>query len=130
MWARKVYGYRKTEKGRRGMTESETKELLLLVAKAAGYNVKWNDSWYAPFRGFELDGRSWKPHTDDGDSARLRTKLYLSAIVTDCHARASGRGGPYSPPYSVPHNNTEDSKNAALRLATLKCAAEIGRMME
>ena len=115
---------------------TDTKELLTYAAKAVGleldefsYVEKPNTPAY--FTAKNYVGR-WNPATDDGDSARLRTALemdvewYVNGRVKvavyfyDKYERASKGEN------AADHSG---DKNAALRWATLKLAAEIGRRM-
>lgn len=78
---------------------------------------------YSVSNGFERTRYDWLG--DDGDSARMRSALLIDAdwfgnlvqCSKDTHVEHE---------YYAEHND----RNAALRLATLKVAAEIGRRMK
>ena len=121
---------------------TDTRKLLELAAKAMGYeHTKDNtrsDLW------FLLDGKHvsetqrhyivWAPHTDDGDSARMRSALgigvewigsggFTDLIGVECWGWERGK----HVRYFADHNNDRD---AALRMCALRVAAGIGRGMK
>lgn len=84
--------------------------------------------------------RDWNPHTDDGDSARMRSALGISVnfVCSPTSNRISGvrcfadRIGHYMQMHEhvehvADHNN---DRNAALRLCALRVAAAIGEGMK
>jgi len=94
------------------------RDLLERAAKAAGYDAKWSNHFYEPFRGFEVNGDSWNPLEDDGDEARLEGALLMnvswgmaSVTVDGCTERFSDHGG---------------DKQKARRYAGTRAAAAMG----
>lgn len=128
-------------------TETELRHLLEMAAKACGYmpNNNWRWSPRAGTDGafsYRIGGDwvEWAPHTDDGDSARMRSALGIGVnfVCSPTSNRISGvrcfadRIGHYMQMHEhvervAEHNN---DRNAALRLCALKVAAMIGEGME
>lgn len=109
------------------MADAELRELLELAAKAAGIDpdapiVEGNP--YMP----ETYERLWAPHTDDGDSRRLQVALRIETRwaggywIVQSHDCASGTH------FGITGRDGGDDA-AALRLAVLRAAADIGRAM-
>lgn len=107
------------------MSESERtdRELLDLAAKAAGYDVGYENTYLTFFRQ-DVPGRPiWNPLNDDGDALRLAVKLNLVvnrgvASSSELKVFATELDAAHFEPY------------AATRRAIVKAAAEIGRGME
>jgi hypothetical protein len=107
------------------------RELLGLAAKAAGYDVVWNERWQAfQHRAPQPDAHGqfrhpWVPLTDDGDALRLAVKLGMDVSVE------------YTlPPFAKAMVNAatdilaepiENCPYSATRRAIVRAAAEIGR---
>lgn len=63
------------------------RELLEMAAKAAGYNVRWNENWkcFVHVGPHNIDNpptpagerHAWVPLNDDGDALRLAVKLNM-----------------------------------------------------
>lgn len=68
-------------------------------------------------------GILWRPHLDDGDSARLRSARMMDVHWTD-DAVTVTCGRIWHAEKLADHSN---DRNAALRLATLRCAVEYAR---
>lgn len=107
----------------------QDRELLELAAKAAGYEIRVEESWqphlYPPFFHLESEsGRLWNPITDDGDALRLAVKLRmeLSVISDRVSAQASS---PRSSPWVS--EDIDGDPFAATRRAIVRAAAEIGK---
>ena len=109
-------------------TEPELRHLLEMAAKACGYmpNNNWRWSQRAGTDGafrYRIGGDwgEWAPHTDDGDSARMRTALRMNVIWSDTavHCICSTADA-----FESIFNDTD--RNAALRLCALRVAAAIG----
>lgn len=90
------------------------RELLELAAKAAGMDIdpeRYDDAW-----GFALRRTAtwWNPLADDGDALRLAVKLGIDIF-----------------PW---RNKSQDQQTvgieAAVRIAIVRVAAEIGRQMQ
>ena len=106
------------------MTTDELRHLLEMAAKACGIEIEQCTCTDVPFR--RKDNRQhWTPDTDDGDSARLRTALEISVNWFDDVVECSNDDTLVIELYA----DHSGDKDAALRLATLKLAAEIGRRM-
>lgn len=97
-------------------------ELLALAAKAAGHNLNWwgDDCWLA-FNGESV--KHWSPLKDDGDALRLAVKLNIhlgierdAVSAWECSQFHSFCGEPCG-----------SDKDAAMRRAIARAAAEIGR---
>ncbi len=118
-------------------TDTETRDLLELVARACGLRV-WD---WLPGHGFAVESapgrtRRWNPATDDGDALRLavRSRFHI------CIFSATEGDGIKTPgfveiwregdadPLHVEHVSGADYE-AATRFAILRAAAEIGRAM-
>ena len=98
----------------------DDRTLLERAAKAAGYDAKWRNHFYEPFRGFEVNGSSWNPLTDDGDALRLAVKLRLTIDhKEECVNVWDGCFGTGFIP-------NEGDPYAATRRAIVRAAAEIG----
>lgn len=114
---------------------TDTKELLTYAAKAAGIDVipmeiknvtKQGDDRFIGF--LRADTGYWfSPHTSDGDSARLRTTM---GINVKWYADEVMVFVPTPLTFEERFSDHSGDKDAALRAATLKLAAEIGRRME
>ena len=86
------------------MNELTDKKLLALAAKAAGYAVRWHESWQCfvhegPYNITSpptMAGQRmvWIPLDDDGDVLRLAVKLRLDLCVSVC--RIGGEDGWYN----------------------------------
>ena len=101
------------------------RELMELAAVACGMDAVWSEDYECMTLRDDPFDSDWCPDTDDGDSARMRSALLIDAdwfgnlvqCAKDTHVEHE---------YYAEHND----RNAALRLATLKVAAEIGRRMK
>lgn len=113
------------------------RELLELAAKAAGYDVVWNEHWkcfqhrnQSPDK-FGNVRHPWVPLDDDGDALRLAVDVGL--VV--CIMRNAGFTGVYLPACSIGGKYDEvqhhgANANAATRRAIVLAAASIGRAMQ
>lgn len=110
----------------------DIKSLLIDAAKAAGIEY---DPELVDVHGVVIEDHTegayqsyyWNPYTDDGDSARLRTALEIGVNWRDGiagHVTVTYESGLYWVCHYADHSG---DKNAALRMATLRLAAEIGR---
>lgn len=101
----------------------DDKELLVLAAKAAGYD-------YARHGGYiVVDGipRNWNPLTDDGDALRLAVKLRMKVYPGEAYGW-DGAIVDYSHKFSGVCDETEDpDPYAATRRAIVRAAVEIGK---
>ncbi len=93
------------------------REMLKLAAKAAGLTIMWNE----PFKRYErfvLEkyAGAWDPLTDDGDAFRLAVRMRMLVDMED--RSVNGLYFEY-----------EEDRNAAVRRAIVRAAAEIGRAM-
>lgn len=106
------------------MTERE-REMLEHAATAAGYSVHGSvGSRFIVNFGDGIRGE-WNPLQDDGDAARLRTKLRLGVTwdVGDIYVCVFELYGDKTwCEYFSDHNNDPD---AALRWATVRAASEV-----
>lgn len=105
-------------------------ELTLLAAKAYGLDdaIYFNSVKMVYSEKLEIKTRlgNFDPLNSDLLSAQLRDKLWITVeyypkMVT-CR-NALHHGGTY---FSEGHDGSEEGTNAAVRLATLKCAAILG----
>ena len=117
------------------MTTDELRRLLDLAAKACGIQVDERgpytevpcmQSEFGKGTWIENVRRDWNPHTDDGDSARIRTALRMNVIWSDTAVHCLSSLGDAFESFAD-HNN---DRNAALRLCALRVAAMIGEGME
>lgn len=100
------------------------RELLELAAKAAGIDldapiVEGNP--YTP----ETYERPWAPHLDDGDSSRLQVACGISMVFYPKLARIIAHQGEAVAEVI----DCADLSPEAIRMAVLRAAAEMGRMM-
>jgi hypothetical protein len=113
-----------------------TRETLELAALAAGHKIYgWcvlcNDRIAYADIGPE-ESVAWRPHLDDGDTARLAARLHITSCVNqDC---AEAWLGDCSMPVSVTlvevaHDGTDPDKLRAWREAVVLCAAAVGGRM-
>lgn len=91
------------------------KELLMMAAKAAGYD-KFG------FNSEQISESGWEPLTDDGDAFRLAVKLELDISILCYCSRAFVHGLDFE----EIHNG---DPYAATRRAIVRAAAEIGRKL-
>lgn len=108
---------------------SKDRELLELelAAKAAGYQIEWVRNSGCHYRCEEDVGREqWCPLDDDGDSLRLAADLCLSIEWFP------GQQFVQASRFGIGENIgwiDEADRPGALRLAIVRAAAEIGRLM-
>ena len=115
-------------------TETELLHLLEMAARACGYMPNNNWQWCqragtdGAFR-YRLGGDwvEWAPHTDDGDSARMRSALLVDVYMQEWQVVCTKDRRAMFFEKFADHNN---DRNAALRLCALKVAAMIGVGME
>ena len=122
------------------------RELLELAAKAAGYDVVWNEHWQcfqhrnpSPDK-FGHVRHPWVPLDDDGDALRLAVKLGISITpypiyndearhsVIAKQRRHSDTLREANPTEVIELHDGDPA--AAWRRAIVRCAAEIGKAME
>lgn len=107
-------------------------EMLEMAAKAVGR--RFNDYDPDPEYGLGWCGKNgndwWNPLTDDGDAFRLMVDLKLDVMFFDGYGEIHVEGeGVYYIPDSVIEFYSDDMM-ASTRLAIVRAAAEIGRMMD
>lgn len=111
------------------MTTDELRRMLELAAKAMGY-VATESLRNGEFRVHDESDQywsfAWQPHTDDGDSARMRTALRMNVIWSDTAVHCLNSMGGSLESFSD-HNG---DRNAAMRLCALKVAAMIEEGIE
>lgn len=108
------------------------RELLELVAKAAGLNVKAqsvnaDDRWLGFIVGekYTREKKFWNPLVDDGDALRLAVKLEMFLEIHQLVTTADiGIGDEQWVTCAEKHNN---DPYAATRRAIVRAAAEIGK---
>lgn len=105
------------------------RELMEMAAKAADYDVMRTVSGR-----IVIDFKVWDPLYDDGDAFRLALSLSFD-LVFDCYQpkhgdlhRSAFRIRIWAKGW-VKEDFDRDGKNAAVRLAIARAAAEIGRCM-
>ena len=116
------------------MTENK-KELLELAAKAAGvggnYLFRAGGSKGSGFpyhiEGIQKTGGAmWNPITDDGTCARMEAAIGIDVEWYQDKVRSYKHGECLVIRYEFFSNHNGD-KNAARRMASVRCAAEIGK---
>ena len=107
------------------------RELLELAAKAAGYQISFDEQVnnYYP-HGYDDNGdvdEWWNPLIDDGKALRLAVKLdiYFMTVVEQGHVTARVRNGDRV----GFHESMGADPCAATRRAIVRAAAEIGKAM-
>ncbi len=114
------------------MDTQEQRRLLELAAKAAGYDVAWNEQWQCfQHRNPRPDSlgvmrHPWVPNDDDGDNRRLQVALELELRVFNGKAHAGKQDQFWITEAWFP----DGDPNAASRLAVLRAAAAIGERLE
>ncbi len=103
---------------------SADRELLELAARAAGYQIEWND-WrdcggWTDYR--KIPGGYWNPLINDGDALRLAVKLNITIQIDSVDAVAIRSGSIVGQ-----REFMESDPCAATRRAIVRAAAEIGR---
>ena len=98
------------------------KELLELAAKAIGFTYEWGRVW---------DGESrynWEPLVSANDAMDLMVKLQLDILFYEDQVECIANTGNESlePFAMVPYG---DDKHAAVRMAIVMVAAEIGKKL-
>lgn len=100
------------------------RELLELAAKAAGIHIEYRRSSDAYYYDDQDTGREqWCPRDDDRQAVKLAVKLRMCVSV-EHDAQAAVWQGDELLAFNEPLG---DDECAAVRLAVLRCAAEIGR---
>ena len=112
------------------MTDTMLEAAAQLVG-AVYVKSPYEDCFKIPYDTKNSSGwREWNPHHDDGDSARLRSALMMDVEWFDDgdspFVDVSNTDGDMVRERMAKHNY---DRNAALRMATLKCAAEVARRM-
>lgn len=107
------------------------RERIELAAKAAGHRCFiYVDG--VLYLGGGLPGEAhlaWSPRDDDGDCARLEAALRLSLVWTEYMVRAETMPWGRNVSGMAVIEDHGGDRQAARRMATLRCAAEIGRTM-
>lgn len=110
------------------------RELLELAAKAAGYDVVWNEHWQcfqhrnpSPDK-FGNVRHPWVPLDDDGDTLRLANKLRMRIEHHICHPYVAVFAGVDFDKVKAEEPEGDDV-DAATRRSIVRAAAEIGRGM-
>jgi hypothetical protein len=119
---------------------SSDRELLELAAKAAGYEINFDEpvnDWYP--HGYDENGdvdKWWNARLDDGDALRLAAKLRIdidhgSPLDNSAYIRASRCGIEMvrDPVSSIEEIDGDSSRSASMCLAILRVAAQIGKAM-
>lgn len=118
------------------------RELLELAAKAAGYDVVWNEHWQcfqhrnpSPDK-FGNVRHPWVPLDDDGDALRLGVLLGININIDLTYYDTNGELSPYTEAAVVrddveawPSEFHSNDAMKATRRAIVRAAAEIGRAM-
>lgn len=115
------------------MTTDELRRMLELAARAMGY-VATESFRNGEFRVHDKSDQywsfAWNPHTDDGDSARMRSALGINVAwygnLVECSTSAEDSTDEWTE-LVADHNG---DRNAALRLCALRVAAAIGESMK
>lgn len=127
------------------MSNETDRELLELAARAAGYTLKWGETYIVgddevdcTDMSYVVSGQPdeadwhWSPLTDDGDALRLGAKLQLRTLCTNAGASAESTHRDHPPVFAwgerMDYGDAEAS--AATRRAIVLAAAEIGRAMK
>ena len=114
------------------MSKETDKELLILAARAAGFDISHpmnikRQEMNPPVLGFvthlngELQSTLWNPLDDDGQALRLAVKL---EILID-----NGRGASFAILSGISVSEEGSDPCAATRRAIVRAAAEIGRKL-
>jgi hypothetical protein len=113
---------------------TEDKELLEMAAKAAGIDLlAWNDGQecYSSGEGFITQINTiWNPLKDDGDALRLAVVLQLGISIPPTPDGRVDVVTFYGPVISIVEYPQNDDRNASVRRAIVRAAAEIGKAMQ
>ena len=112
---------------------TDTRKLLEMAAKACGIHLHhWNerlDCWMTSSVEGDDPDSTFEPHTDDGDSARMRSALGINVAwygnLVECSTSAEDSTDEWTE-LVADHNN---DRNAALRRCALRVAAAMGERM-
>lgn len=116
---------------------SADRDLLELAAKAAGYDVIWNEHWQcyqhrnpAPDKNGSMR-HPWTPDSDDGDALRLAVALRIDVMFhgLDGLTAQSIRRIPDCAGDGAEFDSGDGDDCNATRYAIVRAAAEIGRAM-
>lgn len=106
------------------------RELLELAAKAIGITLRWpSEGGLGPRRTDDDSWNSWNPLDDDGDLLRLAVALEIRLHISGMKAIADYWVRPGMIELADEVVLIEGDACAALRLAGVRAAAEIGRSM-
>lgn len=116
------------------MDAQETRRLLELAAKAAGYDVAWSERWNCfsiavvprpepPFSERLL----WRPNAENSDAFRLACDLSIDILHRVVGGQRVEVIAPGVPP--IIEHCTKETRAAATRLAILRAAAAVGERM-
>lgn len=110
----------------------DIRELLELAAKACGYEIQWDHFTNLPMMLTDsgADVRTWAPHIDDGDGARMEAQLAISLHIADGAVYASCRTASGTLMTCEKRADHNGNRQAARRMASLRVAAELGRRMK
>lgn len=99
------------------------RELIGLAAKAGGVAGQFldDDEFFLNGDRTPDNDTTWNPLRRDGDAFRLAVKLCMNIEVTDSHVYACTMGNCSEP--------AKPDRDAAVRRAIVRAAAEIGRTM-
>lgn len=103
------------------------RELLEAAARAAGYDVEWDEDAGHFERDYLAGGwyEAWDPLADDGDALRLQAHLRLQVDYRAGFVGVVRGAGPYIG--QCPHDEAEPHDSAATRRAIVRAAASIGQ---
>lgn len=107
------------------------RELLEMAAKAAGIKGFFGERLTGCGIAENSLGPYWNPLTDDGDALRLAVKLRIRTEIRNgfAYAEWNAKRGGMGHMLSVSCALTKGDECAAIRLATVSAAAEIGKAM-
>lgn len=108
------------------------RELLEAAAKAAGYEINWEDFRDEGY-GMQWTTEYWNPLTDDGDALRLAVKLGMIVSIINHPDLLQVEATAYPPDKRPQGRMATESLGtehyAATRRAIVRAAAEVGRAM-
>ena len=109
--------------------EASDKKLLELAAKAAGYMVK---AWSETGRGAKIHGQLdwWNPLINDGDALRLAVNLRIFIDVGDLEVICGWYIDSNLLVLKTVEEPLQQDSQAAVRLAIVRAAAEIGKQKD
>lgn len=108
------------------------KELLILAAKAAGFEAQYSENFgdFSIGEPYSKNERRWNPLSFDGDALRLAVDLDMDVCLNKSREAVTAWGCYGEVGLISKNENYGNDKHAATRRAIVRAAAAIGEQME